>query len=118
MQTSIPSLAVTLVLTLTIAAIALSKSTQESGLKNIKVLTDLSADDVQKEMQTFSKALGVRCSYCHEGSDFSSDENPKKETARTMIVMVRTINKDFLAGKASCNLCHRGAAIPDASKGE
>ena len=95
---------------------ARSKPVQESRFKNIKVLTDLSDTDIQREMQTFAKSLGVSCTYCHEGSDFSSDENPKKDVARKMITMVKTINKDFLGGKAACVLCHRGAAVPDASQ--
>jgi len=88
----------------------------QSSFKNIKVLTDMSDTDVRMEMQGFTRALGVSCTYCHEGSDFASDENPKKLVARKMITMVKTINKDFLGGKAACVLCHRGAAVPEASQ--
>ena len=98
-----------------VIAPARSKPLQETRFKNIKVLTDLSDTDIQKEMQNFTKSLGVTCTQCHAGSDFASDENPKKDVARKMITMVKTINKDFLGGKAACILCHRGSAIPDAS---
>ena len=32
-----------------------------------------------------------------------------------MLTMVRTMNMDFLGGKAACVLCHRGSAVPDAT---
>jgi hypothetical protein len=81
--------------------------------ENVKVLTDISITDIRKEMQAWTKALGVQCNYCHEGSDFPSDANPKKETARKMATMLKTINKDFLDGKATCMHCHRGTAVPE-----
>lgn len=87
---------------------------QESKLKNIKVLTGMSDTEINKEMQVWTKALGVKCSHCHTLGDFATDENPKKVMARQMVSMVNTLNKDFLKGekKASCMLCHRGAAVP------
>ena len=75
--------------------------------------------DIRMVMQNISTALGVQCSHCHTLGDFASDENPKKEIARTMMRMVRAINMDFLAGldgQADCFLCHRGSAIPDPSQ--
>lgn len=88
----------------------------QSRFENIKVLTDMSDGEIQREMQNFTKSLGENCTYCHQGTDYASDENPKKAVARKMITMVKTINKDFLGGKAACVLCHRGSAIPDASQ--
>lgn len=87
---------------------------QESRLKNLKVLTGMTDQQVNAEMQVWTKSLGVKCSHCHTLGDFASDENPKKEMARQMAMMVKTINKDFLKGekKASCLLCHRGNAVP------
>ena len=85
----------------------------QSSFENIKVLTDMSDTDIRNEMNDWTEALGVTCSYCHVAGDFASDMNPKKETARKMARMVRTINKDFLDGKAKCVLCHRGAAVPN-----
>ena len=65
-------------------------------------------------MGAFRTALGVQCTYCHVQGDFSSDENPKKEVARHMIVMMREINAKFPDGKehVSCYTCHRGAEEP------
>ena len=85
----------------------------QTKYKNIKVLNSLSDNDIAREMQAWSKALGERCTFCHEGNDYVSDANPKKDIARKMATMVMVINKDYLNGKASCVLCHRGATIPD-----
>jgi ketosteroid isomerase-like protein len=87
----------------------------QSRFKNIQVLTDMADSDIQKEMQGFATALGVTCTYCHNETNFASDEKPKKQIARRMLTMVRTMNKDFLGGKAACVLCHRGATVPDAT---
>ena len=87
----------------------------QSQFENIKVLNDMSDTDIRKEMMVWTDALGVQCSYCHESGNFAADSNPKKETARKMATMVKTINKDFLGGKASCVLCHRGSSTPDTS---
>jgi hypothetical protein len=85
----------------------------QTSFENIKVLTDMSDGDIRREMQGWAKALGVQCNHCHEGTDYPSDANPKKEVARKMATMLRSINKDFLAGKATCAHCHRGVAIPE-----
>jgi photosynthetic reaction center cytochrome c subunit len=84
----------------------------QTSFENIKVLTDMSDTDIRNEMNDWTEALGVTCNYCHVAGDFPSDMNPKKETARKMATMLKVINKDFLAGKAKCVLCHRGAAVP------
>ena len=61
--------------------------------KNLKVLT---ADvNVRQVMQRFTVGLGVQCSYCHVAGDFASDENPKKEIARKMLLMIKQINRNF-----------------------
>ena len=90
-----------------------SRSSAQSKYTNIKVLTTLSDAELAREMQAWTKALGERCTFCHEGSDYASDANPKKETARKMAQMVMAINKTYLDGKGSCVLCHRGASTPD-----
>jgi hypothetical protein len=62
----------------------------------------------------------VQCNHCHVPPaggppDFASDENPKKEVARNMILMARDINAKFPQDgkrRVTCYTCHRGAAIP------
>jgi len=85
--------------------------------KNLKLLT---ADaGLMDTMRAFNDALGVQCDYCHVAGDLSSDANPRKETARKMIAMVRqiepyfaTTNGVFPRGyhEVDCSTCHRGNA--------
>jgi len=65
-------------------------------------------------MRKATQGLGVRCDACHVQGDFSSDENPKKATARRMFEMTRDINAKFPDGKehVTCYTCHRGTAEP------
>lgn len=85
--------------------------------KNLKVLK-VQQSELIPLMQSYRVALGnVRCDYCHVAAqppDFASDENPKKEIARHMIVMVQEINAKFPDGKehVACYTCHRGDPIP------
>jgi len=92
----------------------------ESAQKNLKVLA--ANTDIPFAMQNFSQALGVQCTYCHVQDDYASDANPKKETARKMIGMVRQIDPFFptSAGvfpagyhEVDCLTCHRGSAKPE-----
>jgi hypothetical protein len=81
--------------------------------KNLKVLPP--GTNLIATMRGYTTALGQQCTFCHVSmSDFASDENPKKITARHMIEMVKEINAKFPDGKehVSCYTCHRGANIP------
>lgn len=94
---------------------------------NLKVLPkDISADDLDKLMHGYEKQLGVPCGYCHEQNvetkqtDYASDENPVKQTARFMISMTGDINNKYLAQLGdrryaqpiTCGNCHRGQIEP------
>lgn len=97
---------------------------------NLKVLpVDISMDSLVSLMGGFTRALGVRCAYCHvqqegqtlEQIDFSLDGNPTKNTAREMLRMVDAINAIYLAGvstrrqpdiQVTCVTCHRGIIEP------
>jgi tetratricopeptide (TPR) repeat protein len=79
-------------------------------------------------MVGFTNALGVRCSYCHEGVegkplityDFASDENPNKNRAREMLRMLGSVNDHLKKIDPSgdkrvnmwCHTCHRGRPRP------
>lgn len=99
--------------------------------KNLKVFPkDIAHDDLIGAMRGWSRALSVRCDYCHVESektheeDFPADGKPEKETARQMLKMVLAINKDYIstlpahgeehehAQQVGCYTCHRGAAEP------
>ena len=81
--------------------------------KNLKVLK-VSGAEIGRVMMTYTAGLGVQCNYCHQGRDFASDENPKKEIARTMITMSADINGKFSDGNVhvTCFTCHRGETMP------
>lgn len=90
-------------------------------------LEHLTARQLQFVMPGFTRALGVRCSYCHVGEegqplsayDFASDEKLAKRTARTMLGMLGDINRTLSTIEPSgervnmwCHTCHRGRPKP------
>ena len=78
--------------------------TQVTAMKdrNLKILPkDISDEKLDSIMQTYNKALGVSCEFCHAKKlvfpgdlDFASDKEPMKEEARKMMRMVIDINKN------------------------
>ncbi|SPF33552.1 conserved exported hypothetical protein [Candidatus Sulfopaludibacter sp. SbA4] len=80
--------------------------------QNLKVLKpDV---NIRQVMGSFTSGLGVKCDFCHVQGNFASDENPKKEIARHMIVIAQEVNAKFEDGKehVTCYTCHRGATMP------
>lgn len=98
--------------------------------KNLKVLpADIPMDTLIARMAGFTRALGVRCTYCHVGRegapldsfDFPADDKPEKAKARVMLKMLAAINTEHLTQLASrreprinvtCATCHHGIAQP------
>jgi tetratricopeptide (TPR) repeat protein len=109
-------------------AISVSAQPQEPAFKNLKVLPkDISDPELKATMFAFTRALGVRCTYCHVGEehvkpeDFQKDDKPQKRVAREMMRMVHDINEDYLGHLETrakpevgvkCATCHRGVAQP------
>ena len=99
-------------------------------LENLKVFPkDIPVRALIDTMASFTRALGVRCTYCHVGEEgqplssfnFKSDEKPQKNKAREMLRMVGAINGEYLTKLAdrrspqinvACMTCHRGVALP------
>jgi tetratricopeptide (TPR) repeat protein len=99
-------------------------------LENLKVFPkDIPVRALLDTMASFTRALGVRCTYCHVGEegqplssfDFPSDKKPEKAKAREMLRMVGAINGDYLTKLAdrrtptinvACATCHRGITEP------
>lgn len=98
--------------------------------RNLKILPkDISKDDLQATMKSFTQALGVRCDFCHvgEGDDlrqykFGLDDKDHKITARLMMNMVNEVNGKFMAQikdhdgespQVTCISCHRGKSEPE-----
>src|SRR5262245_11395276 len=88
-------------------------ATPAPAAKNLKFLA--ANTEMPFVMQSFNEALGVQCTYCHVQGDFAADTNPKKETARKMIAMVRLIDTSFQSSvgvfpdgyhEVDCITCH------------
>jgi Photosynthetic reaction centre cytochrome C subunit len=119
---------------LTVIGMAATRPTEE-GPKNLKVLPKgISHDDLDKIMDGWKAALGVKCSFCHAPSadstshhlDYASDAKPEKNIARHMYKMTGKINKKYFSfdkddkgaviPAISCVTCHRGNPHPDEVK--
>ena len=114
----------------TVAAPRVEAQFPPEKLENVKVLpADIPVRALLDTMRSFTRALGVRCTYCHVGEEgqnlstfnFKSDDKPAKEKARTMLRMVGAINGEHLSKLPSrreppivvtCATCHRGVAEP------
>jgi tetratricopeptide (TPR) repeat protein len=96
---------------------------------NLKVLPkDISKAELQSTMRGFAFALNVRCEHCHVEKpggqkfemDFPADDKEAKKTARLMIEMVATINRDYIKKVSTtttpipvqCVTCHHGLTEP------
>lgn len=98
----------------------------QPGYKNLQVLPkNISKADLEKTMDSFNEALGVKCNYCHvKNSDdvfvFESDEKSEKEITRKMMRMTHEINvKYFSFGNendvikaVTCYTCHYENPMP------
>lgn len=103
-------------------------------VRNLKILPlDISDARLDSIMQTYNKALGVNCAFCHvkprfnigskDSLDYVSDAEPMKENARKMMQMTIHINKtyfnfegnkqpDYLLKVVTCKTCHKGEPFP------
>src|SRR5207302_9574503 len=88
--------------------------TSEQVYKNIQVLKGVPADQFIPAMQFIAASLGVQCDFCHIENAFDKDDKETKQTARKMMRMMFTINKDNFDGhqEVTCFACHRGARKP------
>jgi len=88
----------------------------EQVQKNIQVLKGLPSSQLLPVMHFMRTSLGVRCDYCHvaENGKYWMDDKPAKQTARRMLEMVSSINRDNFGGRSvvTCNTCHRGSTKP------
>ena len=112
-----------------ISGVAAVKAPQQKE-RNLKVLPkDISDEKLDSIMQTYNKALGVKCEFCHVKKkvypgdmDYASDAEPKKEKAREMMRMTIDINQKYFPyqpgerpeylNTITCKTCHRGEHFP------
>lgn len=105
---------------------------EKTDWKNLKVLPkNISKKDLDKVMDDWRDALGVRCGFCHARNketgktDFASDSLEEKKAAREMMKMTANINKKYfkedkdskdskdMTAAITCYVCHHGNAHPE-----
>jgi hypothetical protein len=115
-----------------VVGMAATKPSDDKPKKNLKVLPkNISHDDLDKIMDSWKDALGVKCSFCHAPSadsnskklDFASDAKPEKDIARHMFRMTNKLNKKYfsfnkddkgdMVPAVTCATCHRGSPHPE-----
>ena len=86
--------------------------------KNVQVLKGIPVDDFMGTMGVMCVSLAFDCSDCHDAAgtdhvDWAAD-TVRKRTARRMVTMVQTINKDNFGGRqvVTCWTCHRNRDRP------
>ena len=119
-----------------IIGMAATRPLEDKPKRNLKVLPkDISHEDLDKIMDSWKIALGVKCGFCHAPSkdstsrhlDFASDAKPEKDIARHMFRMTAKINKKYFnfdkddkgvtIQAVTCLTCHRGEAHPETKPG-
>jgi hypothetical protein len=119
------------VLFLVLGMAATNPPNDEPKHKNLKVLSKkISHEELDKIMDGFKDALGVKCNFCHapvadtssHHLDFASDAKPEKEIARQMMRMTNKINKKYFSSNkdeneviqpaVTCMTCHRHKPHP------
>lgn len=119
-------LLLTALVTAGVAAVTLPKSKH----KNLKILPqDISGSMLDSIMESYTKALGVNCKFCHvpfknlpDSLDYAADDEPMKENARKMMQMTIQLNKTYFhfdttvrpeyLKVVNCKTCHRGEPYP------
>jgi photosynthetic reaction center cytochrome c subunit len=91
----------------------------EDVFKNVQVLKGIPVNEFMGTMGIFSAALGMSCEDCHTASDrgwevYAADTNPRKRTARRMVLMMAEINRANFGGRqvVTCYTCHRASDRP------
>ena len=81
--------------------------------KNVQVLKGIPVDQFLGTMGFIAASLSVNCTECHVTRDYSVD-TPKKQKARQMMIMVKTINQANFGGghRVTCWTCHRSDTEP------
>lgn len=96
------------------AATAQKPLMAEQVFKNVQVLKGIPVDEFMGTMGFFASALSLNCTDCHvkaANDDWAryADDTPLKETARKMVLMVRSLNQNSFGGTQTitCYTCHR-----------
>ncbi len=87
-----------------------------AGLKNVHVHEGYDKQQLMGQMKIYARSLGVKCGYCHVKGDFPSDDKANKRAARSMMKMVKSLNRDYFPDpdgvRVTCFTCHQGKKLP------
>jgi len=88
----------------------------EQAFKNIQVFRGTPAQEFMETMGFFAASLDANCTHCHELGSWENyaKDNPSKEAARKMVVMMNSINQTYFGGRqvVTCYSCHRFSQKP------
>jgi photosynthetic reaction center cytochrome c subunit len=91
----------------------------EQVFKNVQVLRGITVAEFMGTMGFISASLSLNCLDCHvdeSADDFAkyAVDTPIKQTARKMLLMVQSINKQNFGGitTVTCYTCHRSDVAP------
>jgi outer membrane lipoprotein-sorting protein len=91
----------------------------EEVFKNVQVLRGIPVDEFMATMGFIAASLSLNCLDCHtedSGRDPAkyADDTPIKQTARKMLLMVKSINSQNFGGvrTVTCYTCHRSDVAP------
>ncbi len=91
------------------------EQTAEQHFKNVKTsLKTLPESEFIDQMRYIAWSLGKDCEFCHVRGHFDSDDKKEKKTARKMIDMAASIDRDNFEGhpEVRCFTCHQQHAHP------
>jgi photosynthetic reaction center cytochrome c subunit len=85
--------------------------------KDIQVLKDVPADQLDLTMRYFVAATGLQCQTCHmrdqTTGEFAYEKDTRaKTTARNMIRLVQSVNAGDFGARINCGTCHAGRNQP------
>ena len=95
MRSAVPSI---LLAVMTVASGVRGQEPAIVDTPGVKVLRGLTVPQFEAEMQLMTQGLGVSCGFCHARGNFAAETNPRKATARRMLEMTQTINRQFFSG--------------------
>lgn len=124
------SIKISLALVLLVSICVAFVHAPQGRYKNLQILPkDIAPRMLDSIMDSYSKALGIGCSFCHvahasipDSLDYASDKNEMKENARGMMKLTIDINTKYFYYDTTvppvylnivrCQTCHRGEPYP------
>ncbi len=87
---------------------------QAEGTRKFNI--DMPEAQLKKVMKVMADDIGVKCVFCHNEKDYTSDEKPMKDFVRKKMYLVDWMNNKYRPKNAkweySCYTCHRGSIKP------